>query len=250
MHIDFKGKTAVVTGATRGIGASIAKRLQDSGASLILTGTNKKQIASLNLKLEKNNIKNIRYEHIDFLDSATLSAFVEVLSRKKKIDICINNAGINILNTFENISPADFENTFSVNCKAPFLICQAVAEVMKRNQYGRIVNISSIWSIVTKAGRGSYTTAKSALVGLSRTMAVELAPHNILVNCVSPGFIKTELTDKNLTKSEQAELRKIIPIQRFGNPDELAELVLFLASDVNTYITAQNIIADGGFTSV
>jgi 3-oxoacyl-[acyl-carrier protein] reductase len=250
MNLDFSDKTIIITGATRGIGAAIAKQLHNTGASLILTGTSSDQINKLNNQLLPDLPQKIEFKQVNFLDPTSLAAFIKYIESKNKIDICINNAGINILSSFDNISTDKFSDILNVNCIAPFRLCQAVSKIMRDNNYGRIVNIASIWSVITREKRGSYTTAKSAMVGFTKTLAVEMAQFDVLVNCVSPGFIKTELTDKSMSSKEQDELKKIIPSKRLGHPDEIARLVLFLASDANSYITGQNIVADGGYTIV
>ena len=160
------------------------------------------------------------------------------------------NAGINRNNPLDKISIEDFDMLTTVNFRAPFLVSQAVARVMVKANYGRIVNIASIWGVITRARRLAYTSTKSGLVGMTRTLAVDLAPHNVLVNAVSPGFTLTELTRTTVPAEELEQLAAQVPLQRFAQPEEIAKVVLFLASDLHTYITGQNIVADGGFVIV
>ena len=122
--------------------------------------------------------------------------------------------------------------------------------MMKKNNFGRIVNIASIWSKITKSGRTVYSMSKSALVGMTRTLAVESAAHNVLVNCVSPGFTMTELTRSTLSDEEIQQLSNQVPMKRFANPGEISKVVMFLCSDMNSYITGENIVVDGGYTNV
>ena len=164
MKIDFTGRTALVTGATRGIGAAIAAHLKEAGADLILTGTNKDQVAKLNEDLKQQGVTNIRYVCADFLDEESTDNFLSMLSMEDKIDVCINNAGINRLNPIDKVTIDDFDATTRVNYRAPYLISQTVSKIMRKNNYGRIVNIASIWSVVTKAGRSSYAASKTGLL--------------------------------------------------------------------------------------
>lgn len=249
MKIDFSGKNVLVTGATRGIGKAIAYHFEIAGANLIITGTHKKT-AEIDKIIHRAGKKRIKYICVDFLDKTSLNSFLGKLEKEDRIDVCINNAGINRINTIDDTQVEDFDAITRVNYRAPYLINQVVGNKMKSAKYGRIINIASIWSTITKPGRSAYTASKFGLVGMTKTFAIELAPYNILVNSVSPGFFKTELTDSTMTPATQKQLKKLIPIQRLGKPDEIAKLVLFLASDLNTYITAQNIIIDGGFTNV
>ena len=250
MQIDFSDKTVLITGATRGIGASIARDFGHLGATLILTGTKPDHIESLNLTNKKIGNISVRYCHLDFLDEKSVFTFINDIEREHRIDICINNAGINRLNPIDKVLIEDLDALLSVNLRGPFMISRTVSRKMKQANYGRIVNIASIWSVITKPQRSVYTTTKFGIVGMTKSLAVDLGPFNILVNSVSPGFVSTELTASTLSPLEQESLANQIPIKRFAQPDEISKLVLFLASDLNTYITGQNIIIDGGFTNV
>ena len=250
LKIDFKGKTVLITGATRGIGKAIADDFLSAGANLILTGTNIEQIKELNSRFENHAEYNVRYIHADFSDSDGIERFINEIKKFERIDVCVNNAGINQIDLVENTTSEDYQKLMNVNLTAPFMICKQLATMMKKAGYGRIVNIASIWSVITKSKRSLYTTAKSGLVGMTKTLAIELAPYNILVNAVSPGFTMTELTQSTLSKEEIKEISGQVPINRFAQPEEISKVVIFLASDLNTYITGQNIIVDGGFVNV
>jgi 3-oxoacyl-[acyl-carrier protein] reductase len=250
LTFDFKGKHILITGATRGIGAAIAKDFFNAGANLILTGADQGKIDFLNETNKENQIKNIQYIQADFSDDGSFNKFLLEVKKYGRIDICINNAGINRLNFVDRTRREDFELLTKVNLRAPFMICRQLCHSMKRSNYGRIINIASIWSIITKEQRSIYTTTKSGIVGMTKTLAVELAPYNILVNAISPGFTMTELTKATNTEKEINDITSQIPINRLAQPEEISKVVLFLASDLNTYITGQNIIADGGFSIV
>jgi 3-oxoacyl-[acyl-carrier protein] reductase len=251
IEINLKGKTALVTGGTMGIGAAIAHELHKAGADLILTGVeNQQKIDELNAKMQKAGFSNIHYISVDFTNKKSINDFFGFLDSLDKIDICVNNAGTNRNNPIDEILTEDFDLLLDVNLKAPLLITRYISKRMKEANYGRIVNIASIWGIKSRAGRASYTITKSGIIGLTKTSSIELAPYNILVNAVSPGFTMTELTMRTLPEKEFNELKSIVPAQRFAQPVEIANLVLFLVSDLNTYITGQNIAIDGGFTNV
>ena len=166
---------------------------------------------------------------------------------KNKIDICINNAGINEIKSIKDVSIQDIQRVHSVNLHAPFLVLSTVLDVMKREGWGRVVNIGSLWSILSRQGRAMYSSSKHGLLGLTVTAALEYAAYNVLVNMVSPGFVWTDLSKTTLSKSEKGEIERKIPVGRFAEPEEIANTVLFLCSDLNSYITGQNIIVDGGY---
>lgn len=249
MKIDFHGQTVLVTGATRGIGKQVADDFANLGASLILTGTDTKQVESLNEgALHSNALK--KYFVADFSDKQSTEIFLDEIGRYNRIDVCVNNAGINRINYIDETLVEDFEDIMAVNLHAPFMITRVVSRIMKRNGYGRIVNISSIFGVISKEKRSVYSISKFGLHGLTVSSANELARHNVLVNTVSPGFVKTDLTERILGPEEMAALATQVPLGRFAEPAEIARIVLFLASSLNTYIAGQNIIADGGFVNV
>jgi len=243
--LDFSGRVVLITGGTRGIGAAIASDLELAGAELILTGTDPTRIAELNRDGGKRT-----YLQADFTDNASLNGFLEELARHPRIDVCINNAGINKIDSIYELTGEDYDRITRVNLRAPTLICSAVCAKMRAAGYGRIVNVASIWSTATKSGRSLYSMTKTGLVGLTRTIAVDMAPFNVLANAVSPGFTKTELTESTLSSADAQALSAQIPLNRFAEPAEISKVVMFLASNLNTYLTGQNIVVDGGFTVV
>jgi len=244
MQFDFTGKVVLITGGTRGIGKQLANDFKDLGADLILTGTDSNKISDLN----KGGFA--KYFCVDFLNKESVIEFIEKLNEYSKIDVCVNNAGINRIDYLWDIKEQDWDDLLCVNLKAPFIVSQAVAKLMKKNNCGKIINISSIAGVVSRDKRGVYTSSKAGLIGLTRAMAVELAPYGILVNSVSPGFTWTDLTESMVTKEEVDLLSSRVPLGRFATPDEISKVVLFLASELNTFIVGQNIIVDGGYVSV
>ncbi len=245
--LNLNHKLAVVTGGTRGIGKAITKMLLEAGSRVIITGTTEKKEEVLS---QEFGSKNVEYYQSDFGDEKSLKGFLEYLKSLKKIDILINNAGINKLNSVSNISLAEYNDVLNINLKAPFLITKEVSQLMINNKGGKIVNITSIWSSVSRKERTMYSTSKWGLAGFTKSAAIDLAEYNILVNSVAPGFTLTELTELTNTKEELRTLEDKIPMRRLADPKEIANLVLFLSSELNTYLTGQNIIIDGGYTSL
>ena len=176
-------RLAVVTGATRGIGYAIAERLKNDGLEVIGTGTGE------GVKCPKG----VSYRQVDFLNENSVYEFVEFL-KKEKIDILVNNAGINKIGKFSDIDVEDFDKILRVNLRAPFLFCQAVIPYMKKNEWGRIVNVTSIFGKITKELRASYSSSKFGLDGMTAALSAEVAEFGVLANCVAPGFIDTDLT--------------------------------------------------------
>lgn len=239
-------RTILITGGTRGIGAAIADAFEEQAANLILTGTNPEQIELLN----KSAPPTRKYMTVDFLDKKSTGDFLCYIEKLDRLDVCVNNAGINIIKPIDEVDDDEFDRILDVNYRASYYISRAASRVMKPQKKGMIVNIASIWSVITKPGRSLYCGSKSALAGMTRSIATDLAQFNILVNCVSPGFVLTDLTHKTLKPKEIEELSQQVPMKRFATPKEIANVVVFLCSEQNTYITGQNIIVDGGFTNV
>ena len=234
--LNFSDKTVFVTGATRGIGSAIASAFREKGARVIGTGTSPTNQTSLDA-----------YFQADFTDLKQIQACADFI-RENRPDVLINNAGINKNSPFLEIDPELFQRIQQVNVFAPFSLCQAAIPGMKEKGWGRIVNISSIWSKIGKQHRASYSSSKFALDGLTLSIAAEYAANGILANCVAPGFTNTELTHQMLGDKGIEDILKAVPIGRMAEVGEIANLVLWLSSNENTYTSGQNIAIDGGFT--
>lgn len=216
--------TALVTGASRGIGAAIAAALAEDGFS-VLAPTR----AAMDLR-----------------SYASMDAYVQSVAGP--IHVLVNTAGINLVSSLSKIADSDLQETLQTNLLAPFRLSRSLAPRMIGSGFGRIVNVSSIWSMVAKGGRTTYSMSKAALNGLTRSLAIELAPFNILVNAVAPGYVLTDLTRQNNTEAELGKISRTIPLGRLAQPAEIAAVVAFLCSPHNTYITGHTIVVDGGYT--
>lgn len=240
MHLDFKNKKVLITGATRGIGFEIAKAFEKLNATVVITGTKDNFIAK---EFTYNYEKLFISKENDWKNEIK-----SIINKYDGFDICINNAGINKINPIEKTDYADLENIILTNLTAPIYITSLVAKKMIENKKGSIINIGSIFGTVSKMGRSPYTATKSGIIGVTKTMAIDLAEHNIVVNCVSPGFVDTELTRKVLGEEQMKIMSEKIPMKRLANTKDITPIILFLCSEFNTYITGQNITVDGGFT--
>ena len=244
MQFDFSEKTVVITGGTGGIGSAMANCFTQTGARVIVTGTQQEQIDAFN-----ETSSPIQYRWLDFMKKSKLENALSFFENQSRIDILINNAGVNQINSVDEVSLADWDWMQTINLRGIHQLTNIVSKVMKRQLYGKILNISSIFGVVSKAQRAVYSSTKWGLIGYTKGVALDLAPYNILVNALSPGFVNTKLTRRILSETEKQTLSKQVPLLRFAEPEEIAKIALFLTSDWNTYITGQNIIVDGGFVS-
>ena len=247
VEINLKNKIALVTGGTRGIGKAIVDELLQSGAKVFATGTNVAQIKERNTT---NKNSQLTYLQLNLSNPDNVKDFIAKTLELTDVDILINNAGINIVSGADKTTDESFLQIQEVNVHGPFLLAQAFGKQMIKRNWGRIVNISSIWGVVTRPGRLSYSASKMALLGINKTLAVEWAKNNVLVNAVSPGFTLTELTKTTNTEEELNIIKNKIPQNRLALPEEIASGVLFLSSNLNSYIVGQNLIIDGGYTTI
>jgi 3-oxoacyl-[acyl-carrier protein] reductase len=218
-------KQVFITGASRGIGEAIAKQFKAAGYAVIAPPRSE-------------------------LDLASIDSVRAYLKKNKdlEIDILINNAGENKINTINNISVEDWQRTLTTNLTSAFLLIQAFTPSMIKNKWGRIVNISSVYSLLSRPGRAAYSASKSGLNGLTRAAALEYGEHGILVNAACPGFVATEMTRQNNTEAQIIELCAQTAVKRMANPEEIARFIYFLGSENNSFMTGQTLVIDGGFS--
>jgi len=243
-------QVVVVTGGTRGIGRAIVDEFLAAGAQVFATGTSGADVAARNAALTPLPGGRLEFVQVDLADVASTEEFCERLRGLDRIDVLVNNAGVNQIVEFDRIRDEDFARLLRINLQAPLTVSQSVLPGMRDRGYGRIINIASIWSLLTKPGRAMYTSAKAGLAGLTRTMAVEYGATGVLVNTVSPGFTRTDLTAATNSPTEIERIAAQVPMRRLAEPHEIARVVRFLGSPDNTYLTGQNIVIDGGFTCV
>jgi len=249
MTLNFDKKVVLVTGGTRGIGKELANDLHKLGATVLITGTQLDEINKLN-QLASANEERKKYFQLNLLEPNSLNQFIEKITKYNNIDCLVNNAGINRLNYVHNSNLSDWNDMVEVNLTSPYRLIKVISPMMINNKYGRIVNIASIFGVISKEKRAIYSATKFGIHGLTVGCSNDLARYNILVNTVSPGFVLTDLTKKNISNSEMNNLKSQIPIQRMAETTDISSVVIFLLSDLNMYLTGQNIIVDGGFTNV
>ncbi len=216
-------RNALITGASRGIGETIAERFCTLGWRVLTPSR----------------------AELDLASAESVRRYCEGLS--VPVDALVNNAGINTLASWDTLSPAHWDEMLRIDLTAPLELSQHLAPGMKSRGWGRILNISSIFSLVTKERRLAYSTVKAGLNGMTRSLALELAPYNVLVNALCPGYVETALTRANNSPEEIAAIARSIPVGRLAQPEEIARVAAFLCSEENTYLTGQTLAVDGGF---
>ncbi|PWX49733.1 beta-ketoacyl-ACP reductase [Clostridium perfringens] len=242
----LKDKVAIVTGGTRGIGRAIALKLADHGANIVINYRNSdKESEELKAILEGKGVKvlTVKCDISNFEDSKNLmDKCKEVFG---KIDILVNNAGITKDTLIMRMKEEDFDNVIDVNLKGTFNCAKHASAIMLKQRFGKIINMTSVVGIAGNAGQVNYAASKAGVIGLTKSLAKELGSRGITVNAVAPGFINTDMT-ASLSEKVKEEASKNIPLKRLGDPEDVANLVGFLASDAANYITGQVINVDGG----
>ncbi|MCC2249316.1 3-oxoacyl-[acyl-carrier-protein] reductase [Virgibacillus sp. AGTR] len=242
----LKGKNALVTGASRGIGRSIALELAKQGANVTVNYAGSEDKAKAVVEEIKAMGSNAFIVQADVADEASVKSMIkEVVSNFGSLDILVNNAGITRDNLLMRMKEEEFDQVINTNLKGVFVCTKAVTRQMMKQRAGKIVNVASIVGVSGNPGQANYVAAKAGVIGLTKTTAKELASRNIHVNAVAPGFISTDMTDA-LTDEQQKEMLAMIPLNKLGEPEDVAKVVRFLASDDADYITGQTIHIDGG----
>ena len=239
--MNFKNKKILITGATGGIGYSLVKKFYDLGAVIVATGTKEEKLNNLKQKFPSIIIEKFKLdEHAkieNFIDHAT--------NQLKGLDVLINNAGITLDNLSIRLSEENWKKVLDINLTSTFLMCKHTIKKMLKNKYGKIVNITSIVGHTGNLGQANYSASKAGIVAFSKSLAIEYAKKNININCVSPGFIKTEMTNA-INEDFKKVLISKIPSGNLGSGEDVSNCVAFLASDMANYINGETIHVNGG----
>ena len=239
--INFKNKKILITGATGGIGNSLVKKFLSLDGTVLATGTN-----SVKLEKLKNEFPNINILKFDISNHSKIEEFVEKTSSQLEgLDILVNNAGITQDNLSLRMKNEEWQNLIDINLSSTFYLSKYAIKKMLKNKYGRVVNITSIVGHTGNLGQSNYAASKAGVVAMSKSLAIEYAKKNITINCVSPGFIQSNMTDK-ISENMKSVLTSRIPMNKLGTGDDVSNTVAFLSSDAASYITGETIHVNGG----
>ena len=240
--IDLKNFNIILTGATGGIGSAILDKIYSLKANVIATGTNKDKLDKI-----ENKYKGVIVKRFDLSDHSSIEAFVNDCNNyfNEKIDILINNAGITQDNLSIRMKDEEWNKVININLSSTFLLTKNTIKKMLKNKNGKIINITSIVGHTGNIGQANYAASKAGLIGMSKSLALEYGKKNIKINCISPGFIESEMTNK-INENFKKALQDKISLERFGDPNDVANAVLFLSSSLSDYITGETIHVNGG----
>ena len=245
---DLTGKKALVTGATGGIGEGIARAFHKAGAEVAISGRQVAKLEALAAELGER----VHVVPCDLADKAAVGKLIDEASAKLgRVDILVNNAGLTKDNLFMVMKDEQWDDVIAVNLTSTFMLMRAATRHMLRSKsgYGRIINISSVSGIIGNPGQGNYAASKAGMIGMTKSLAREVANRGITANCIAPGFIATAMTDV-LTDKQKSEISQHIPAQRFGSPDDIAAAAIYLASNEAGYVTGQTLHVNGGMAMV
>ena len=239
---DLKNKNIIVTGASGGIGNSIIKRLNEEGANILASGTRIEKLEEL-----KKNFEGIKILKFDISQSDKIEEFIENATKELggSLDCIVNNAGITQDNLAIRMSLDEWQKVIDINLTSTFLMSKFAIKKMLKNKSGKIVNITSVVGHTGNVGQANYTASKAGIIAMSKSLAIEYAKKNININCISPGFVKTAMTDKIDDKFKETIISKI-PSARLGEPDDIANAVVFLSSNQSSYINGETLHVNGG----
>ena len=239
--INLKGKKVLITGATGGIGGALVKKFLSLNAEVLGTGTNLEKLEKL-----KKDFSKIKTKKFDISSHSEIEKFIDEASNELNgLDVLVNNAGINRDNLTIRMKDNEWNDVLNLNLTSTFLFSKNVIKKMLKNKKGKIINITSVVGHTGNIGQANYAASKSGLIGMSKSLALEYGKKNIKINCVSPGFIKSEMTDK-ISESFKQILESKISLDRFGDPEDVANAVIFLSSNLADYITGETIHVNGG----
>jgi len=243
---ELTGKTALVTGATGGIGGAIARALHKQGAMVAISGTRREALDQLAGELKER----VHVLPCNLADKEQVEALVPQAEEKmEKLDILVANAGITKDNLFVQLRDEDWDSVIDINLTSTFRLSRAAMKTMMRRRHGRIIGITSVVGVTGNPGQGNYTAAKAGMIGMMKSIAKEYARRGVTANCVAPGFIATAMTDKLNDKQREAILQ-MVPANRLGTPDDVAAAVVYLASDEAAYVTGQTLHVNGGMAMI
>ena len=240
--IDLKNTNIILTGATGGIGNSILEKLITSGANVLATGTNEDKLKSI-----KEKYKTVITEKFDISNHSEIESFVNKANDNLggRIDVLINNAGITRDNLSIRMKEEEWQKVIDINLTSTFLLSKNSIKKMLKSKKGKIINITSVVGHTGNIGQANYTASKAGVVAMSKSLALEYGKKNINVNCISPGFITTDMTEK-INDEYKEILKSRIPLDRFGSPNDIANAVIFLSSELSDYITGETLHVNGG----
>lgn len=245
---DLSGKTALVTGATGGIGAAISRAFHEAGATVAISGRQTEKLESLAKELGER----VYVLPCDLADRAAVAKLIDqAIAKMGGLSILVNNAGLTRDNLFMVMKDEQWDDVIAVNLTSTFMLCRAAARAMLRSKpnFGRIINIASVSGVFGNPGQGNYAASKAGIIGMTKSLAREVAPRGITANCIAPGFIQTAMTEA-LNEKQTVEIAKMIPAQRFGTASEIAAGAVYLASAESAYVTGQTLHINGGMAMV
>ncbi len=246
LRIDLSGRVALVTGSTRGIGRAIAQTLAQAGARVAVTGRDQARADVVAREISDATGSELRGYAADVSDVAQAAGLVEAVEKDfGQLDILVNNAGLTRDNLLMRLKDDDWDAVMHANLRGAFATCRAASRGMMKRRWGRIINVASVVGLIGNRGQANYAASKAGLIGLTKSIAKELASRNILANVVAPGFIETDMTAA-MTADARSTLSAGIPLERLGTPDDIAGMVAVLSSDLSRYITGQVFVVDGG----
>ena len=239
--MDLKNKKVLITGATGGIGNCLVKKFNDYGSKIVASGTNEEKLSNI-----KNKFPNVITENFKLDEHSNIESFIETVDKDLEgLDIVINNAGITLDNLSIRLTEENWKKVLDINLTSSFLICKYAIKKMLKKKYGKIINITSIVGHTGNLGQSNYAASKAGIIAFSKSLALEYAKKNININCISPGFIKTEMTDKINDEFKKILISKI-PSGALGTGEDVSNCAVFLASDMANYINGETIHVNGG----